>query len=165
MVALIFFYSEEISYLRITGNYKLQSLVSHKPRLIGDHYMSEELLTKPLKDLAIVVFEAIGFVTHHPMLLLKHPLADSRLSFVLTQMGSKCEYIGVIICDWKRIVGVNQVYKAKELLQTCPEINRILIVSSMGFSKSAKRIANKKEIVLIPRFELVSLIVKQLNLL
>ncbi len=124
------------------------------------------MYSKPLIDLVVTVFEAIGFVTHHPMQILKHHLADSRLSYVLTRVNSKSEYIGVIVRDWKRIVGVGQIYKTEELLYACPELNQVLIISSMGFSRSARRIAEKREkIGLISRKELISLMLKHLEIL
>lgn len=127
-----------------------------------------DFINEPLINLVKIVFEALdGFVTLHPMQVLKHPLADSRLSFVLTRVGSKSktEYIGVIIRDWKRTVGVGQIHKAEELLQTCPKLNRVLIVSSLGFSYSASRLAKKVGIGLISRGELVSLFQKRVQLL
>ncbi len=124
------------------------------------------MYTKPLIDLVVTTFETIGFVTHHPMQILKHNLADSRLSYVLSQVDSKSEYIGVIIRDWKRIVGVGQIHKAEELLHVCPELNQVIIISSMGFSRSARRIAEKdKRFILISRRELISLMLKRLEIL
>ncbi|UCE12798.1 MAG: restriction endonuclease [Candidatus Heimdallarchaeota archaeon] len=127
-----------------------------------------DFMNESLTNLVKIVFEALdGFVTLHPMQVLKHPLADSRLSFVLTRVGSKSktEYIGVIIRDWKRTVGVGQIHKAEELLQTCPKLDRVLIVSSLGFSYSASRLAEKVGIGLISRGELVSLFQKRVELL
>jgi hypothetical protein len=126
--------------------------------------MSTDLLTKPLPELVQNTFEALGFVTHHPMRVLKHPLADSRLSFVVTQVNSKPEYTGVIVRDWKRIVGVGQIHKAEELLQTCPGLHKILIVSSMGFSYSATRLAEKVGIGLLSKGELISLLMKRIEI-
>ena len=127
--------------------------------------MSNDLLIKSLIDLVKISFENLGFITLHPMQVSKHPMADARLSYVLKQVGTNMEYIGVIVCDWKRIVGVGQINKAKEVLQTCPELSGVLIVSSMGFSKSAIRSAEEKEINLISRRELISLTLKQLEIL
>jgi hypothetical protein len=111
------------------------------------------------------VFETIGFVTHHPMQILKHPLADSRLSYVLSRPESKLEYIGVIICDWKRIVGIGQINKTEKLLQACPELSQVLIIASMGFSTTAKKTAEKKKkICLISRKDLMSLMVQKLEI-
>ena len=142
------------------GNYKHQLLIYLKHRPIGDQFM----YTKSLNDLVLPVFETIGFVTHHPMQMLKHHLADSRLSYVLTRPESKSEYIGVTICDWKRIVGIGQINKIEELLQVCPELNQVLIVSSMGFSHSARKTAEKNnKICLISRKELVSLMLQRLE--
>jgi len=126
--------------------------------------MSRSMLTKPLPELVQDTFETLGFITHHPMRVLKHPLADSRLSFVVTQVNSKSEYTGVIVLDWKRIVGVRQIHKAEELLQSCPELDKILIVSSMGFSYSATRIAEKIGIGLLTKRELISLLVKRIEI-
>lgn len=126
--------------------------------------MSADLLTKPLPELVQYVFEALGFITHHPMRVLKHPLADSRLSFVIRRIDSKSKYTGVIVRDWKRIVGVGQIHKAEELLQSCPELEKILIVSSMGFSYSATRLAEKAGIGLLSKGELVSLLMKRVEI-
>lgn len=120
--------------------------------------MTSDFINQPLKDLVTTVFEGLGFVTLHPMQVLTHPLADCRLNFVLKRINTKNEYIGVIIRDWRRVVGVGQIHKAEELLQTCPEISRVIIVSSMGFSYSATRLAQKIGIGLLSRGELVSLI-------
>ena len=127
--------------------------------------MTSDILQKSLPDLVKLSFENLGFITLHPMQILKHPLADSRLSMVLKQLGNKSGYIGVIVRDWKRIVGVGQVHKAEELLQTCPEITQIIIVSSMGFSYSATRLAQKTNINLISRGELISLMIKQVEII
>ena len=130
--------------------------------------MAPDFMSQPLYDLAKSVFEALQFVTLHPMQVLKHPMADTRLSFVLARVDSnskKTEYIGVIIRDWKRIVGVGQIHKAEQLLQACPELNRVLIVSSLGFSYSASRLAEKVEIGLISRGQLVSLLHKRIEVL
>lgn len=92
------------------------------------------------------------------MQVLTHPLADCRLNFVLKRINTKTEYIGVIVRDWRRVVGVGQIHKAEELLHTFPEISRVIIVSSMGFSYSATRLAEKVGIGLVSRGELVSLL-------
>ncbi|MFX0122442.1 MAG: restriction endonuclease [Candidatus Hodarchaeota archaeon] len=124
------------------------------------------MYTKSLSNLVATVFETIGYVTHHPMQILKHPLADSLLSYVLTRPDSKSECIGVIVRDWKRIVGVGQIHKAEELLQFCSKLNQVLIISSMGFSRSASHIAQKREkISLLTKRELISLMLKQLEIL
>ncbi|MFX1506465.1 MAG: restriction endonuclease [Promethearchaeota archaeon] len=124
------------------------------------------MYTKSLVNLVATAFETIGFVTHHPMQMLKHPLADSLLSYVLTKPDSRSEYIGVIVRDWKRIVGVGQIYKAEELLQACPKLHQVIIVSSMGFSREALHIAEEKEkIKLTSKRELISLMLKQLEIL
>ena len=150
-----------LSYLGITGNYKLRLLVNTKHNPISDCIM----YTKSLLDLVVTAFETIGFVTHHPMQILKHPLADSRLSYILTRVESKSEYIGVIVCDWKRIVGIGQICKTEELLHACPELNQVLIISSMGFSRAALLIAEKRrKIGLISKKELISLMLKHLEI-
>ena len=124
------------------------------------------MYSKSLENLVATVFESIGFVTHHPMQMLKHPLADSLLSYVLTRPEANSKYIGVIVRDWKRIAGKDQVYKAEELLQVCPKLNQVFIISSMGFSLSSKHIAEKKEkITLISKKELISLMLKKLEIL
>jgi hypothetical protein len=121
---------------------------------------------KSLVNLVATVFETLGFVTHHPMQILKHPLADSLLSFVLTRPDSKSEYIGIIVRDWKRIVGKRQVYRAMELLEVCPKLNQVILVSSMGFSCAAKNTSdNRENITLISKKELISLMLKQLEIL
>ncbi len=130
--------------------------------------MTPDFISQPLFDLTKTVFEALQFITLHPMQVLKHPLADSRLSFVLKRVDTnskKSEYIGVIIRDWKRIVGVGQIHKAEQLLQACPDLNRVLIVSSLGFSYSASRLAEKVGIGLISRGQLVSLLQKRIEVL
>ncbi|MFX1286623.1 MAG: restriction endonuclease [Promethearchaeota archaeon] len=127
--------------------------------------MQADFINKPLNDLVLTVFEALEFVTLHPMQVLKHPLADSRLSYVIKRLKQKSELVGVIIRDWKRVVGVGQIHKAEELLQACPDLSRVLIISSMGFSYSAKRLADKVGIGLMSRGELVSLLQKRVEIL
>ena len=127
--------------------------------------MSIDFINQPLKDLTKTVFESLQFVVHHPMQILKYNLAESRLSYVITRVESKSEYTGIIIRDWKRIVGVGQIHKAEELLHDCPELSRVLIISSMGFSYSAARLAEKVGIGLISRGELVSLSQKRVEIL
>ena len=130
--------------------------------------MAPNFMSQPLFDLAKTVFEALQFITLHPMQVLKHPMADARLSYVLARVdpnSKKMEYIGVIIRDWKRIVGVGQIHKAEELVQACPDLNRVLIVSSLGFSYSASRLAEKVGIGLMSRGQLVSLIQKRIEVL
>ncbi|UCG90001.1 MAG: restriction endonuclease [Candidatus Heimdallarchaeota archaeon] len=132
--------------------------------------MQADFINKPLNDLVLTVFAALEFVTLHPMQVLKHPLADSRLSYVVKRVKhnpsqKKSEFIGVIIRDWKRVVGVGQIHKAEELLQACPKLSRVLIISSMGFSYSAKRLADKVGIGLMSRGELVSLLQKRVEVL
>jgi hypothetical protein len=155
-------------YIYVTANYKLQPLASHKHRLNVDRTMSVDLHTQPLDKLVTSIFETLGFVTKHPALVIKHPLADSRLSHVIKQVGSskdeKDKYIGVIVRDWKRIVGVGQIHKAEELLRACPELNKVIIVSSMGFSYSATRVAKKIGVGLISRGELISLLLKRIEI-
>ena len=124
--------------------------------------MSTDLLTKPLNEIVVTVFESLGFVTHHPMRILTSPLADSRLSLVLSHSSG---YIGLIVRDWKRIVGVGQIHKAEELIRVCPELEKILIVSSMGFSYSAKRLADKIGIGLLSRGELISLMLRRIEIM
>ncbi len=131
--------------------------------------MSNDLHTLPLDKLVIHAFESLGFVTLHPALAIKHQLADSRLSFVVKEYKNetkdKKKFIGIIIKDWKRIVGVGQIHKAEELLNTCSEeLSKIIIVSSMGFSYSATRVAEKIGIGLISRGELVSLYLKRIEI-
>ena len=123
------------------------------------------MYTKSLINLVATVFETIGFVTHHPMQMLTHPLADSLLSYVLTRPDSKSVNIGVIVRDWKRIVGITQIEKALELLQVCSELTQVIIISSMGFSRGAQHIAEKREkITLISKKDLISLMLKQLEI-
>ncbi len=130
--------------------------------------MVPEFVTQSLSDLVKYVFESLQFIILHPMQVLKHPMADARLSYVLARVdpnSKKTEYIGVIIRDWKRIVGVGQIHKAEELLQACPDLNRVLIVSSLGFSYSASRLAEKVGIGLMSRGQLVSLLQKRIEVL
>ncbi|WP_455464324.1 restriction endonuclease [Candidatus Hodarchaeum mangrovi] len=128
--------------------------------------MDAELHSMKLQDLVIKVFESLGMVCLHPMQVFKHKLADSRLSCIIKHKGSQSEYTGIIIRDWKRVVGVGQIHKAEELLQTCqPMLNKIIIVSSMGFSYSAQRLAERTEIGLLTRGELISLIMNRLEVL
>ena len=69
--------------------------------------MTMNILSNNLHELTVTVFETIGFTTHHPALVFKHPLADSRLSLVL-RLPNTNDFVGVIIRDWKRLVGVSE---------------------------------------------------------
>ena len=124
--------------------------------------MTMNILSNNLHELTITVFETIGFTTHHPALVFKHPLADSRLNLVL-RLPNTNDFVGVIIRDWKRLVGVSQVHRVEELLLKCPEISKITIVSSMGFSASAKQLAEKVGISLVTRTELISMLSKRIE--
>lgn len=119
--------------------------------------MSTDFINQPLNDLVTKVFKSLEFIILSPRQVLNHPLANSRLSYVLKREDSTSELIGVIIRDWKRIVGVGQIHKAEELTLECPGLTHVLIVSSLGFSYSAARLAEKVGIGLISRGELVSL--------
>ncbi|MFX0170470.1 MAG: restriction endonuclease [Candidatus Hodarchaeota archaeon] len=131
--------------------------------------MSFDLHTQPLSKLVNSFFEAMGFVSLHPALVFEHPLADSRLTHVLKRSDITAEentgFIGVIVRDWKRIVGVGQIHKAEELLQACPNLEKILIISSMGFSYSATRLAERIGIGLLSRGELISFLLKRIEVL
>lgn len=130
--------------------------------------MSFDIHTQPLSKLTQNFFESMGFITLHPALALNNPLADSRLSYVLKSLNkSENGYIGVIVRDWKRVVGVGQVHKAEELLERLnPELTKILIVSSMGFSYSATRLADKiGRVGLLSRGQLISLLLKRIEVL
>ncbi len=127
--------------------------------------MSIDFINQPLDDLVKTVFESLQFVVLHPMQIFKHPMVTTRLSYVIKRVESKSEYVGIIIRDWKRIVGVGQIHKAEELLHDCPKLSRVLIISSMGFSYSATRLAEKVGIGLLSRGELVSLLQKRVEIL
>jgi hypothetical protein len=120
------------------------------------------ILSNNLHELTVTVFETIGLSTHHPALVFRHPLADSHLDLVV-KLPKTNEFIGIIIRDWKRTVGVSQVHRAEELLVKCPEITKLIIVSSMGFSASAQKLANKLGISLITRTELISMLSKRVE--
>ncbi|MFX0182742.1 MAG: restriction endonuclease [Candidatus Hodarchaeota archaeon] len=131
--------------------------------------MSLDLHTQPLSKLVNSFFDSLGFVSLHPALVSEHPLVDSRLTHVLKQPESTPKknkgYIGVIVRDWKRIVGVGQIHKAEELLQACPKLEKVLIISSMGFSYSATRLAERIGIGLLSRGELISFLLKRIEVL
>lgn len=127
--------------------------------------MSTDFINQPLKDLVTKVFRSLEFIILRPKHVINHPIANSRLSYVLRREDSKSELIGVIIRDWKRIVGVGQIHKAEELILECPELTRVLIVSSLGFSYSATRLAEKVGIGLMSRGELVSLLQNKVEMI
>ncbi len=127
--------------------------------------MSTDFINQPLNDLVKKVFKTLEFIILRPKHVLNHPLANSRLSYVLKREDSTSEIIGVIIRDWKRIVGVGQIHKAEELILECPDLTRVLIVSSLGFSYSATRLAEKVGIGLISRGELVSLLQNRVEII
>lgn len=128
--------------------------------------MSIDHLTLNLDQLFLTAFEGMGFQFTHPALITEHPLADSRLSYVLSHPKTQNEQIGVVIRDWKRNVGVGQIHKAEELLQACPELTKIILISWMGFSYSAKRLADQTDVItLISRGELISFLLNRFEFL
>ncbi|MHA1227171.1 MAG: restriction endonuclease [Candidatus Hodarchaeales archaeon] len=122
--------------------------------------MSSELEAKNLQDLALIAFESRGMICLHPMQIFKHVLADSHLTYVIKNVGQDVSgYTGVILCDWKRVVGISQIEKAIKVLSVCqPKLQKTIIVSTMGFSYPAKKLAKKSGIGLLTRRELISLI-------
>jgi hypothetical protein len=125
--------------------------------------MTMNILSRNLQELVVTIFESLGFSTHHAALVFRHPLADSRLSLVL-KLPNTNDFVGIIIRDWKKIVGISEIYRAEELMLKCSEIPKILLVSSMGFSSAAKQQAERVGIDLITRKEIISLLVKQIEL-
>lgn len=125
--------------------------------------MTMNILSNNLHELTVTVFETIGLSTHHPALIFRHPLADAHLDLVLKPPQSN-DFVGIIIRDWKRTVGVSQIHRAEELMSKCPEIAKLMIVSSMGFSPSAKQLAEKLDISLVTRTELISMLSKRIEL-
>ncbi|MHA2345110.1 MAG: restriction endonuclease [Candidatus Hodarchaeales archaeon] len=124
--------------------------------------MTMNILSNNLQELTVTVFESLGFSTHHPALIFNHPLADSRLNLVL-KLPNTNDFVGIIIRDYKRIVGVGQINRAEELLVKCPEIDKLIIVSSMGFSITAKQQAAKIDVKLVTKKELISLLVSRVE--
>jgi len=125
--------------------------------------MTMNILSRNLQELVVTVFESLGFSTHHPALVYRHPLADSRLSLVL-KLPNTNDFVGIIIRDWKKIVGISEIHRAEELILKCSEIPKIMLVSSMGFSAAAKQQAEKVGIDLITRKEIISLLIKRIEL-
>ena len=125
--------------------------------------MTMNILSRNLHELVVTVFESLGFSTHHPALVFRHPLADFRLSLVL-KLPSTNDFVGIIVRDWKKIVGISEINRAEELMLKCPEIPKIIIVSTMGFSSAAKEEAEKSGIDLVTRKELISLLIKRIEI-
>ncbi|MHA1542946.1 MAG: restriction endonuclease [Candidatus Hodarchaeales archaeon] len=125
--------------------------------------MTMNILSRNLHELVVTVFESLGFTTIHPALVFRHPLADSRLSLVL-KLPNTNDFVGIIIRDWKKIVGISEIHRAEELLLKCSEIPKIIIVSSMGFSSAAKQQAERVGLDLVTRKEIISLLVKRIEL-
>ena len=125
--------------------------------------MTMNILSRNLQELATTVFESLGFSTYHPALVFRHPLADSRLSLVL-KLPNTNDFVGIIIRDWKKIVGISEIHRAEELLLKCSEIPKIIIVSLMGFSSAAKQHADRVGLDLATRKEIISLLIKRIEL-
>jgi len=125
--------------------------------------MTMNILSRNLQDLVVTIFESLGFSTHHPALVYRHPLADSRLSLVL-KLPNTNDFVGIIVRDWKRTVGISEIHRAEELMLKCSEIPKIMLVSSMGFSSAAKQQAEKAGIDLLTRKEIISLLIKRIEL-
>jgi len=127
--------------------------------------MTMNILSRNLHELVVTVFESLGFTTIHPALVFRHPLADSRLSLVLKLPNTNTnDFVGIIIRDWKKIVGISEIHRAEELLLKCSEIPKIIIVSSMGFSSAAKQQAKRVGLDLVTRKKIISLLVKRIEL-
>lgn len=124
--------------------------------------MTMNILSNNLQELTVTTFESLGFSTHHPALIFINPHADARLDLVL-KLPKANDFVGIIIRDYKRIVGVGQINRAQDLLVKCPEINKLMIVSSMGFSSAAKQQAEKLGISLVTKKELISLLVERVE--
>ncbi len=125
--------------------------------------MTMNILSRNLHELVVTVFESLGFSTHHPAMVFRHPLADSRLSLVL-KLPNTNDFVGIIVRDWKKIVGITEIHRAEELMLKCSEIPKILIVSSMGFSSAARQQAERVGIDLVTRKEIISLLIKRIEL-
>jgi hypothetical protein len=125
--------------------------------------MTMNILSDNLQELTVTVFESLGFSTHHPALVFPHPLADSRLNLVV-KVPNTNEYVGVAIKDFKRVAGIRQIRYVEELLQNCPEISRLIVVSSMGFSSAAISLAEKLDISLVTKNELIAMLINRIEL-
>ena len=125
--------------------------------------MTMNILSDSLQELTVTVFESLGFSTHHPALIFQHPLADSRLNLVV-KLPNSTDFVGVAIRDFKRVVGIRQIRCVEELIVTCPEISKLIVVSSMGFSSAAKKLAEELDISLATKNELISMLVKRIEL-
>ena len=124
--------------------------------------MTMNILSNNLQELTVTTFESLGFSTHHPALIFINPLADSRLDLVL-KLPNTNDFVGIIIRDYKRIVGVGQINRAYELTTKCPEIKKLMLVSSMGFSSTAKQQAEKLGISLVTKKDLISLLINRVE--
>ena len=125
--------------------------------------MTMNILSDNLQELTVTVFESLGFSTHHPALVFRHPLADSWLDLVV-KVPNTTDFVGVAIKDFKRVVGKRQIRCAEEVLVKCPEIPRLIIVSSMGFSMAAKTLAEELDISLVTKNELISMLIKRIEI-
>ncbi|MHA1977456.1 MAG: restriction endonuclease [Candidatus Hodarchaeales archaeon] len=125
--------------------------------------MTMNILSDNLQELTVTVFESLGFSTHHPALVFEHPLADSWLNLVV-KIPNTADFVGVAIKDFKRVVGIRQIRCAENLLNKCPEISQLIIVSSMGFSTAAKRLADELDISLVTKNELISMLINRIEL-
>ncbi len=125
--------------------------------------MTMNILSDNLQELTVTVFESLGFSTHHPALIFQHPLVDSRLNLVV-KLPNSTDFVGVAIRDFKRVVGIRQIRSVEELIVTCPEISKLIVVSSMGFSSAAKKLAKELDISLVTKNELISMLVKRIEL-
>ena len=132
-------------------------------RILYVNFMTMNILSRNLQELVVTVFESLGFSTSHAALVFRHPLADSRLNLVL-KLPNTSDFVGVIVRDWKRIVGITTIHQAEELMLKCSEVPKILIVSSMGFSTAAQQQAKKVGIDLLTRKEIISLLIKRIEL-
>ncbi len=124
--------------------------------------MTMNILSDNLQELTVTVFESLGFSTKHPALIFSHPLADSRLNLVV-ELPNTTDFVGVAIKDFKRVVGIRQIRGMEELLIKCPEISRLIVVSSMGFSPAAKALAKEIDISLVTKNELISMLIKRIE--
>ncbi len=125
--------------------------------------MTMNILSENLHELTVTVFESLGFSTHHPALVFPHPLADSRLNLVV-KVPNINDFVGIAIKDFKRVVGIRQIRYVEELLLKCPEISRLIIVSTMGFSSAAISLAEELGISLVTKKELITMLINRIEL-
>lgn len=117
-----------------------------------------------LWNLAFTLFNKLGCSVedcrHYSV---EHP-DDKRVSLIITPeyTNGSNDSLGVIILDWKRVVGITQILKAHQVLERGNwDFSKLIIISKKGYSKQSENLANKLDIILLTEGHLKSVLMQE----